>query len=159
MGHSLEAFFKGKGCKGFPPSAAVGFVAEIVEVVHVGIGFHLEGVEQVAGVPEVLAVATGLKPVDEVAPVETKPRVVRGACLVEVYHLVVLDGVETGVHGLRLLLAVGDDVAEERQPVVALANPEGQGHGRHVLGAAGTDGPYQQGDNHEGMGLHSGCSV
>ena len=40
---------------------------------HVAIGFHLEGVQQVAGIAQVLAVAAGTQPENKVLPIETEP--------------------------------------------------------------------------------------
>lgn len=105
---------------------------------HEAVGFHLKGVEEVTGTLEVTAVAACLQPEDEIFPVEAQPRVVGGAGLVEVYHLMVLHGVPALVEMVGIPLAVCDDGSEERQTLVALRNPEGHADGLHVGRAAGT---------------------
>ena len=102
-----------------------------------GVSLHLERVEQVAGVGQVLAVAGGLEPETEVLPVKAEPRVVGAASLIEVYHLVVFQGAEALRERLGFLLGVGDDGSEEGQPVIALAYPARLGNGWHVGDAAG----------------------
>ena len=56
------------------------------------------------------------------------------------YHLVVLKGVGALVERFGLLLCVRDDVSEEGQPVVSLADPAWLGHGAHVVLATGARG-------------------
>ncbi len=150
-----QAGSEGHGGVGLPFGATVGMAAEVAEVVHVGIGLHLEGVEQVAGVLEMPPVGQRTEPVEEVLPVEAEPGVVGGASLIEVYHLVVLHGIVACIEGVGLVGGVGDDVSEEGQSVVALANPEGQGDGFHVVGAAWSYG--MQHERYDGKESVSHC--
>ena len=75
----------------------------------------------------------------------------RGAGLIEVYHLVVLDGVEALVERLGVFFCMGNDGAEEGQTVVALANPEGEGDGSHVGHATGASGAEHEWDDEQGI--------
>ena len=140
---SLNQFYplnQRHACIAAPLVGAALFVVQIVQVVHVGIGLHLERVQPVAGISQMLAVAAGQQPVPAVAKVEQQPRVVTGAGLVEVYHFMVLNGAEAFVERLGILFGMGDDVSEEGQPVVAPANPAGHSYGAHVVLATGARG-------------------
>ena len=59
-------------------------------------------------------------------------------CLVEVYHLVVLQDVKTVVEVVGLVLAVRDDMAEKSHGFIALPDPKGTADGFHVHDTAGT---------------------
>ena len=72
------------------------FVVEVVEVVHVGIGLHFEGVETITSILQTTPIAACEEPVPTVEDVEAEPGIVGGACLIEVNHLVILDDTTVG---------------------------------------------------------------
>ena len=111
-------------------------VVEVVEVVLVGIGLHLEGVEPIAGITEMVGVGQGGEPVVGVAQIEQPPGIVARAGLVEVDALVVVQ--DAGVtKGISVLLVVGNDGAEECQGIVAPTYPVGLDDDLHVVSVAG----------------------
>ena len=120
-----------------PLGGAVLFIIEVVEVVHVGIGLHFEGVETIACILQTTPIAAGEEPVPAVENVEAEPRIVGGACLIEVNHLVILDGAADGVLRRRIdaccfFLAVRDDTTKEGHTVVAFTDEPGTRYGTHV---------------------------
>ena len=66
----LHAFVERHPCVAAPAGCAVRLVVQIVQVVHVGIGLHLERVQPVARILQSVAVAVGQQPVPAVAQVE-----------------------------------------------------------------------------------------
>ena len=130
-----------------PFGGTIGFVVEIVEVVHVLVGFHLERIEAIAGIGDMTArvappaerpgeVHGDVEPEGEVFYIETEPRVVGATGLIEMNHLMVSQRAEAR-EGLGLLRAMGDDVTEERHALVAPLDPAGLDNSGHVADAAG----------------------
>ena len=118
-------------------------------VVHVGVGFQFEGVEQIAGMSQPSVVAAGRQPIVKISGIEAEPRVVGASGLIEMYHLVVFQGAAAPVEGCSVLFAVRDDVAEEGHSLVAFPNPARLGDGWHVGNAARASGPeHHQQDIH-----------
>ena len=110
---------------------------QIAEVVHMLVCLYLKGVQPVACIGVLLAGTVSLEVVAQVETVEAPPGVARADGLLQVYHLVVLQFVETSVHVVSLLLRVRQDGAEERQRVVATLQPERVDHCRHIVYRAG----------------------
>ena len=74
-----------------PSCGTLSALVQVVQVVHVLVGFHLERVQAVPCIGAVLALAPSLPPIAQVETVEAPPGVARRLCLPQVYHLVVLD--------------------------------------------------------------------
>ncbi len=60
-------------------------------------------------------------------------------------HLVVLEGIETGIEAVGKFLRRRENLAEERQALVALAEPEGIDDSRHISNLAGSHSPPHDG--------------
>ena len=104
-----------------------------------GVGFHFEGVEAIAGILQTTPIATCEEPVPTIENVETEPGIVGGACLVEVNHLVILENAADGIlrrmgsiDACCLFFAVGDDTTKEGHTIIALADEPGTRYGTHV---------------------------
>ena len=104
-----------------------------------GVGLQFEGVETITSILQTTPIAAGEEPVPTVEDVEAEPGVMGRACLIEVNHLVILDGAADGVFrrvgridACCLFLAVGDDTTKEGHTIVTLADEPGTRYGTHV---------------------------
>ena len=133
----MKSLFKGHLGIIVPACCTISLVVQIVQVVHVLIGFHLKRVEQIAGIAKPFATATSLQPKHEVLPIKAEPGVVSTASLIEMYHLMVLQIAEARER-FGFLGSMSDDVAEKGHTFIALFNPSGFGYSRHIADATGS---------------------
>ena len=104
-----------------------------------GVGLQFEGVETITSIFQATPIAAGEEPVPTVEYVEAEPGIVGRTCLIEVNHLMILDGATDEVlrcvgriDACCLFLAMGDDTTKEGHTVVALADEPGTRYGTHV---------------------------